>query len=126
MPVAVRELKASLSGMLLRAQQGEVIEVTSHRKPIVRIVGIPPNAAEGLRGLIASGALSWSGGKPGLEPPVVLAASGTPVNRMVLENRQWRHSARQCMLAGQRAISTVLMAPLAQPARTRKPLPASR
>ena len=29
MPVAVRELKASLSRMLLRAQQGEVIEVTS-------------------------------------------------------------------------------------------------
>ena len=33
--IAVRELKASLSSVLARAQQGEVIEVTSHNKPAV-------------------------------------------------------------------------------------------
>jgi len=87
MPIAVRELKANLSRVLLRAQGGEVIEVTSHNKPIARIVGIPPNAGEGLRGLIAGGSLSWSGGKPQLETPADLRTPGTPVSRMVLEDR---------------------------------------
>ena len=49
MSVAVRELKACLSRVLLRAQEGEVIEVTSHNKPIARIVGIPSCAGEGVR-----------------------------------------------------------------------------
>jgi len=87
MLIAIRELKASLSRVLLRAQQGEVIEVTSHNKPIARIVGIPPNAGAGLRGLIARGTLSWSGGKPRLEPPEDLVTLGTPISRMVLEDR---------------------------------------
>lgn len=87
MSVAIRELKASLSQVLTRAQDGEVIEVTCHNKPIARIVGIPRHA-ENLRALIAGGALSWSGGKPQLAPPLVLAARGTPVSRMVLEDRR--------------------------------------
>ena len=40
MLVGIREFKSSLSRLLLRAQKGEVIEVTSHSKPIARIVGI--------------------------------------------------------------------------------------
>ena len=64
MYVAIRELKSSLSRVLSLAQGGEVIEVTSHNKPIARILGIPPQADEGLRRLMASGTLSWSGGKP--------------------------------------------------------------
>ena len=70
MSVAVRELKASLSRVLSRAQHGEIIEVTSHNKPIARIIGIPEQAEAGLRRLIASGAVSWSGGKPRHELPV--------------------------------------------------------
>lgn len=54
MQVAIRELKAGLSRILSRAQAGEVIEVTSHNKSIARIVGIPPTAGAGLRGLIAA------------------------------------------------------------------------
>jgi len=50
-------------------------------------VGIPPQADEGLRRLLSTGALSWSGGKPQLAPPVELAAGGTSVSRMVLEDR---------------------------------------
>jgi len=87
MPVPIRELKANLSHLLWRARQGEVIEVTSHNKPIARIVGIPPNATAGLRGLIALGSLSWSGGKPRLEPAVDLVERGTPVSRLALEDR---------------------------------------
>ena len=86
-PVAVRELKASLARVLLRAQKGELIEVTSHNKPIARIVGIPPDAEDGLRALIAAGTLSWSGGKPRLMPPLDLVGGGMPVSRMVIEDR---------------------------------------
>ena len=34
MDIAIRELKSSLSRVLAAAQGGEVIEVTSHRKPV--------------------------------------------------------------------------------------------
>ena len=87
MHVAVRALKSSLSRVLSLAQGGEIIEVTSHNKPIARIVGIPPQADEGLRRLMATGALSWGGGKPKFAPPVELAPSGTSVSQMVLEDR---------------------------------------
>jgi prevent-host-death family protein len=40
MEVAVRDLKDRLSEFLRRAQRGEEILVTSHGRPIVRIVGL--------------------------------------------------------------------------------------
>lgn len=87
MPVPVRELKASLSHVLSRARQGEVIEVTSHNKPIARIVGIPEQGEPGLRGLVASGVVTWGGGKPQLAAPVCLTARGRAVSQLVLEDR---------------------------------------
>ncbi len=87
MQVAIRELKSKLSRLLGLAQAGEVIEVTSHNKPIARIVGIPPVVGAGLRGSISCGALSWTGGKPRFEPPLSLPAQGTPVSQLVLEDR---------------------------------------
>ena len=88
MSIAVRELKAKLSRVLSRAQRGAIIEVTSHNKPIARIVGIPLQAEAGLRGLIAAGVLSWAGGKPKLKAPLKMTPRGTPVSRMVLEQRR--------------------------------------
>ncbi|AGX88474.1 type II toxin-antitoxin system Phd/YefM family antitoxin [Candidatus Symbiobacter mobilis] len=87
MHVAVRELKSGLSRFLSLAQSGELIEVTSHNKPIARILGIPPQANEGLRRLMASGTLSWHGDKPKLSPSVELARGGKPVSQMLLEDR---------------------------------------
>ncbi|AUB79783.1 type II toxin-antitoxin system Phd/YefM family antitoxin [Candidatus Thiodictyon syntrophicum] len=88
MPIAVRELKASLSRVLLRVQAGEVITVTSHNRPIARIVGIAASAGDGgLRGLIAAGALSWNGSKPQLAPPLGLTEGVAAVGPMVLEDR---------------------------------------
>jgi prevent-host-death family protein len=87
MQVAIREMKANLSRILSRARAGETIEVTSHHKPIARIIGIPSGADDGLREAIARGALSWSGGKPRLAAPVALTTPGTPVSQMVLEDR---------------------------------------
>lgn len=88
MSIAVRELKAKLSSVLARAQQGEVIEVTSHNKPIAQIVGIPAQAGPGLRALVASGAVCWGGGKPRYKLPVQLTARGESVSQMVLEDRR--------------------------------------
>jgi prevent-host-death family protein len=87
MQVAVRDLKAQLSRFLSQAQAGESIEVTSRNRLIARIVGVPTETAEELREPIAQGALSWSERKPELQPPLELAANGTPVSQMVLENR---------------------------------------
>lgn len=87
MEIAVRDLKARLSRVLALAQQGEVVEVTSHRRPVARIVGVPAQPDEGLRGLMAAGALTWSGGKPRLAPAVALASGGAPLGAMVLEDR---------------------------------------
>ena len=89
MSVAVRELKASLSRVLSRAQHGEIIEVTSHNKPIARIIGIPEQAEAGLRRLIASGAVSWGGGgKPRHKLPVQVTSRGASVSQMLLEDRR--------------------------------------
>jgi len=87
MLVAVRTLKSNLSRILAQAQAGEVIEVTSHKKPIARIVGIPAHVDEGLCGLIDNGALSWRGGTPKLAPPIVINPSGRPVSQIVLDDR---------------------------------------
>lgn len=88
MHIAIRELKANLSRVLAQAQQGEVVEVMSHRKPVARIVGIPAQAETGMRRMIAAGQLSWSGGKPSFAAPLNLVEEGTPVSRMVLEDRR--------------------------------------
>lgn len=87
MEVAIRDLKTRLSQVLALAQEGAVIEVTSHRKPVARIVGIPAQPDAGLRGLMAAGGLTWGGGKPRLAAPVALPSGGTPVGALVLEDR---------------------------------------
>ncbi len=91
MQVAVRELKAHLSEILARAQAGEDIEVRSRNKPIARIVGIPPveqDLPEGIRRLVAEGALTLGDGrKLGDFEPIPLASGGTPVGQIVIEDR---------------------------------------
>lgn len=87
MQVPVRELKAALSSYLARAQAGEVVEVTSHRRAIARIVGVPATENIGLMALLASGAVTWNGHKPEYALPLTLSAQGKSVSRMVLEDR---------------------------------------
>lgn len=89
MQIGVREFKSSLSRVLALAQEGEVIEVRSHNKPIARIVGIAPvpQADLELRGLIASGTVSWNGSKPKLAPAQALQPDGKSLGQMVLEDR---------------------------------------
>ena len=87
MHIAVRELKSSLSRVLALAQNGEVIEVRSHSKPIARIVGIAPQADKNLRALLATGTLTWNGTKPRFAPARSLSSQGKTVVQTVLEDR---------------------------------------
>lgn len=86
MQVSIRELKAHLSQYLRRAQAGQSLEITSHRKTVARIIGVAATADEGLARLLAGGAATWSGGKPS-GASLRLNAKGMPVSQMVLEDR---------------------------------------
>jgi prevent-host-death family protein len=97
MQISVRELKNHLSQILASARQGEEVSVTSHRRVIARIVGVPDEAVvAGIGGLtaeqrsallelVAEGA-SWQGGKPrGGRGHTVI--EGRTLAEMVLEDR---------------------------------------
>ena len=97
MQVSVRELKNHLSRILAAARQGEEVSVTSHRRVIARIVGVPGEAvvagigglSEAQRGalleLVAAGA-SWQGGKPRGGPGHTVI-EGRTMAETVLEDR---------------------------------------
>lgn len=87
MRFGVRELKANLSHILALAQTGEDIEITSHRKPVARIVGVPAAADQGLRQLMQSHTVTWNGKKPQFVAPQTVSSSGKPVSRLVMEDR---------------------------------------
>ena len=87
MRVAIHELKSGLSRYVARARAGEVIEITSHDKPVARLVGVPADSPAGVSRLLARGAATWGGGKPALHPPVVLSTGGKTVSEIVLEDR---------------------------------------
>jgi prevent-host-death family protein len=91
MRVAMHELKIGLSRYVAQARAGAVIEITSHEKPVARIVGIPAPARGGSRGvdcLVATGAAQWNGSKPKTFEPVRLPSHGTTLSEMVIEDRR--------------------------------------
>ncbi len=88
MYIPIRELKAKLSSVLARAQQGEIIEVTSHNKPVARIVGIPRLATPLFGNMLRDGSVSWSCNKPALRKALPsLSDEGKSLSSMVLEDR---------------------------------------
>jgi prevent-host-death family protein len=87
MRIAMHLLKPGLSHCVAQARAGEVIEVTSHGKLAVRIVGIPSADNSGIGRLLARGAAQWGGGKPALHAAVELEGGGTTVSEMVREGR---------------------------------------
>lgn len=86
MQVSVREFKSHLSQYVEQAQAGESIELTSHRKVVARIVGVPPTGSTGVTRLLAAGVASWKDGKPA-GAIFKLHAGGKPMSAMVLEDR---------------------------------------
>lgn len=88
--VSVRDLKTHLSEWLARAQAGEVVEVTSHRKPIARITAVKQadsTSTNPLQKAIDAGLISWSGRKPEIPPPVKLNDGGPLMSDIVIEDR---------------------------------------
>ncbi|MCP9917765.1 type II toxin-antitoxin system prevent-host-death family antitoxin [Cyanobium sp. ATX 6F1] len=87
----MRDLKTHLSEWLARAQAGEVVEVTSHRRPIARITAVkqpdPSSSPHPLQKAIDACVITWSGQKPVFPPPVKLNDSGKLVSEIVLEDR---------------------------------------
>jgi prevent-host-death family protein len=89
--VSVRDLKTHLSEWLARAQCGEVVEVTSHRKPIARITAVKPADSEisnPTQQAIDAGLISWNGKKPVMPPPVKLNDGGPLISDLVIEGRE--------------------------------------
>ena len=93
MRVAMHVLKAGLSRYVAHARAGAVIEVTSHDKPVVRIVGIPSRnpvgsaGPPGVAGLLASDAARWSGGKPAFQAAITLGSGGKSLGESIAEDR---------------------------------------
>lgn len=90
--VSVRDLKAHLSAWLARAQAGEVVEVTSHRRPIARITGLKqpdPASTNPLQRAMDAGVVTWNSKKPVLPPPMKLNDRGPLISDIVIEDRGW-------------------------------------
>jgi antitoxin (DNA-binding transcriptional repressor) of toxin-antitoxin stability system len=87
MQVAVRQFKTSVSNYLALAQQGESIDITSHKRLVARIVGYPKVTSDLHLALMRHPAISWTGGKPAQPTPVTLSAGGTSISDMVLQDR---------------------------------------
>ncbi|WP_376692035.1 type II toxin-antitoxin system Phd/YefM family antitoxin [Wenzhouxiangella sp. EGI_FJ10409] len=86
MTVSIRELKAHLSQYLAEARAGKVIRVTSHRKEIARITGVPDTQDDGLARLLAAGEARWRGGKPA-GAQIRISGQGEPLSTTVLRER---------------------------------------
>ncbi len=86
MLVSVQEFKSHLAKYVSKAQSGEIIELTSHRKIVARLAGVVPDDGSAVSRLLAAGMASWQGGKPN-GATFVLQQKGTPVSKMVLDDR---------------------------------------
>ena len=85
--VSVSKFKARLSHYLAAAQAGQTIVITSRRKAIARVAGvqIPEGCPPRLVKAIASGAISWGGGKS--EGASLHLSGGKSLSETVLEDR---------------------------------------
>ena len=86
MQVSMQEFKAHLSRYVGQARSGQLIELTSHRKVVARIVGVPPTDSAGVLCLLAAGVATWQGGKP-VGAALRLQERGKLVSALVLEDR---------------------------------------
>ena len=86
MQVSIQEFKSHLSQYVNQARSGQLIELTSHRKVVARLAGVPSGEVVGVSRLLATGAATWQGGKPA-GAALKLQPKGTTVSKMVLEDR---------------------------------------
>ncbi len=86
MQVSMSQFKSYLAHYIQEAQSGKLIEVTSHRKVVARLVGVVEPDDTATSRLLAAGVASWQGGKP-TGGKLALGARGSLVSKMVLEDR---------------------------------------
>ncbi len=86
MQVSMREFKSHLSNYISKAQSGQQIELTSHRKVVAKIIGVQSIDNTGASRLISSGIASWQGGKP-VGASFKLQDSGKTISTLILEDR---------------------------------------
>jgi prevent-host-death family protein len=86
MLVSMRELKSHLALYIKQARAGQPVEVTSHRKVVARLSGVPAADDSAVSRLLASGAAAWQGGKPA-GAALKLSAKGTLVSQIALDDR---------------------------------------
>ena len=85
MQVSMQEFKSHMSHYIEHAQSG-VIELTSHRKIVARIIGVRQSEHAGVERLLAAGVATWQGGKPE-GASLTLQERGQPVSALVMEDR---------------------------------------
>ena len=85
--VSISELKARLSKYLQGVKNGQTIVITSHGKPIGRIVpeGLPLEVRLNL--LVKSGLIEWNGEKIRRRPAITVNPSDRLVSDIVVEQR---------------------------------------
>lgn len=72
MEISVRELKEQLSAVLKRTEAGETVLVTSHRRPVARLMPPLPAGGDAIDRLLAAGLISQRPRPGGLGPRQVL------------------------------------------------------
>ena len=86
MLVSIQEFKSHLSSYVRKARSGQLIELTSHRRVVARIIGVSSGESEGTARLVEQGVASWQGGKP-FGADIRLSECGKAVSTLVLEDR---------------------------------------
>lgn len=84
--ISMREFKSHLAKYVSQAQAGEIIELTSHRKLVARLIGVPSSTHLGATRLLPAGAATWGGGKP-KGARLRLSPGGKSVSTMLFEDR---------------------------------------
>jgi len=64
MLISIHEFRLNLAKYIAEAQSGNVIELTSRRKVVARIAGVPKSGTFGVDRLLVDGVATWRGGKP--------------------------------------------------------------
>jgi antitoxin (DNA-binding transcriptional repressor) of toxin-antitoxin stability system len=87
MNVSMKEFKSNLAKYIGIAQGGERVDLTSHKKVVAYVVGIPTMDNQEIQQMIASGAASWQGGVKPKGAKLVLSAGGKSLSSIVQEDR---------------------------------------
>lgn len=88
MQISVRELKNHLSKYLKLVRGGESVVITSHKRPIARLISIETDGSGDLMTQLTSiPGVIWRGGKPA-GARIALADGEKTAAEMVLEDRR--------------------------------------